>query len=45
MSTSAIIMMLIGCIGLWGGCGVSIAIAMKHSKRNAETAGKTKEEK
>lgn len=35
MSTSAIVMMLIGCIGLWGGCGVAIAIAMKHSKRKS----------
>lgn len=33
MSVSAIVMMLIGCIGLWGGCAFSIAIAMKHSKK------------
>lgn len=35
MSTSAIVMMLIGCIGLWGGCALSIGIAMKHNKKNA----------
>lgn len=34
MSTSAIIMMLVGCIGLWGGCALSIAIAIKHSKKD-----------
>lgn len=44
MSTSAIIMMLIGCIGLWGGCGLSIAIAMKHSKRKSAEAAKTRDE-
>lgn len=47
MSTSAIIMMLIGCIGLWGGCGLAIAVAMKHNKRKnreaAEAAGGTGE--
>ncbi len=32
MSTGAIVMMLIGCVGLWGGCAVAIAIAMKHAK-------------
>lgn len=32
MSTGAIIMMLIGCIGLWGGCALAISIAVKHSK-------------
>ncbi len=31
MSTGAIIMMLIGCVGLWGGCAVAIAIAIKHA--------------
>lgn len=34
MDTSAIIMMIIGCVGLWGGCGVAISIAIKHSKKN-----------
>ncbi|MCQ4638349.1 methionine/alanine import family NSS transporter small subunit [Anaerovorax odorimutans] len=33
MSTGAIIMMLIGCIGLWGGCAFSIAYAFRHSKK------------
>lgn len=31
MSTSAIVMMIIGCVGLWGGFGVSVAIAIKNS--------------
>lgn len=47
MSTSAIVMMLIGCIGLWGGCAVAIAIAMKHSKKDqtsADAAGGSEEE-
>lgn len=34
MSADAIIMMLIGCVGLWGGCAVAIAIAMKHKGKN-----------
>lgn len=33
MSTGAIIMMVVGCVGLWGGCAVSIAIAIKSSKK------------
>lgn len=33
MSAGAIVMLLIAAVGLWGGCGVSIAIAMKHSKK------------
>lgn len=33
MSTSAIILMIIGCTGLWGGFAVSCAIAFKHSKK------------
>lgn len=45
MSTSAIIMMLIGCIGLWGGCGLSIAIAMKHSRRKASEAAEAEDKK
>ncbi|MDO4552765.1 MAG: MetS family NSS transporter small subunit, partial [Bacillota bacterium] len=28
MSTGAIIMMIIGCGGLWGGCAVAIAMAV-----------------
>lgn len=34
MSTGAIVMMLVGCIGLWGGCALSIAIAIKHNKKD-----------
>ena len=33
MSTSAIILMIIGCVGLWGGFALSCAIAFKHSKK------------
>ena len=33
MSTGAIIMMIIGCGGLWGGCVASCLIAFKHSKK------------
>ena len=33
MSTSAIILMVIGCVGLWGGFAVSCAIAFRHSKK------------
>ena len=36
MSTSAIIMMCIACIGLWGGVAVSLSIMMKSGKKNAE---------
>lgn len=36
MSTSAIVMMCIACIGLWGGCGVALAIMMKHSKQKKD---------
>ena len=34
MPVSAIIMMIIGCGGLWGGCAVAIAIALKHKNNN-----------
>lgn len=34
MSTGAIIMMIIGCGGLWGGCAVAVSIAIKSSKKN-----------
>lgn len=34
MPTSAIIMMIIGCGGLWGGCAISLLIALKHKKDN-----------
>lgn len=33
MSAGAIVMFLIAAIGLWGGCGLSIVIAMKHNKK------------
>lgn len=36
MSTSAIIMMVIGCVGLWGGFAVSVGIALKHRHDNDE---------
>ncbi|MDD2215546.1 MAG: MetS family NSS transporter small subunit [Eubacteriales bacterium] len=34
MNTGAIIMMIIGCGGLWGGCAVAISLSMKYSKKN-----------
>ena len=40
MSTSAIIMMLVGCIGLWGGCATAITIAMRHNKKEQNTKKK-----
>lgn len=33
MPTSAIIMMIIGCGGLWGGFAVACLIALRHSKK------------
>lgn len=36
MSTGAIIMMVIGCVGLWGGFAVACGIQFKHSKREKE---------
>ena len=36
MSTSAIIMMCIACIGLWGGIAVSLSIMMKHNAKKEE---------
>lgn len=48
MSAGAIVMLLIAAVGLWGGCGVSIAIAMKHSRKNrsqAQEAADSGEEK
>ena len=39
MSASAIIMMLIACIGLWGGIAVSLVIMMKSNRKKAEAAG------
>lgn len=34
MSTGAIVMMIIGCGGLWGGFALACAIAFKHSRKN-----------
>ena len=39
MSASAIVMMRIACIGLWGGIAVSLAIMMKSNKAKAQAAG------
>ena len=38
MSASAIIMMLIACIGLWGGIAVSLVIMMKSNRKKAEAS-------
>ena len=38
MSASAIIMMCVACIGLWGGIAVSAAIMVKNNKKKAATA-------
>lgn len=38
MSASAIIMMLVACIGLWGGIAVSLTIMMKSNRKRAEAA-------
>ena len=43
MSASAIIMMLIACIGLWGGIAVSLVIMMKSNRKKAEATGATEE--
>jgi len=40
MSTSAIIMMCVACIGLWGGIAVSMAIMFKSDKKRKEAAEK-----
>lgn len=41
MSTGAIVMMLIGCVGLWGGLAVSIGAEFHHAnKKNANKADK-----
>ena len=34
MSTGAIAMMIIGCVGLWGGYTLTISIAVKNSVKN-----------
>ncbi|HIU25747.1 MAG TPA: MetS family NSS transporter small subunit [Candidatus Copromorpha excrementigallinarum] len=33
MNTSAVIMMIIGCTGLWGGFAVACFISHRHSKK------------
>ena len=43
MSASAIVMMLIACIGLWGGIAVSLVIMMKSNRKKAEAAGVAEE--
>ena len=43
MSASAIVMMCIACIGLWGGIAVSLAIMMKSNKAKAAAAGQQKD--
>lgn len=40
MSTSAIILMVIGCVGLWGGFGVSCAIALGNGKKKKQVKHK-----
>lgn len=34
MSTSAIIMMVIGCVGLWGGFATACGIYFNHERKN-----------
>ena len=36
MTAGAIIMMCIECVGLWGGCAVSLAFMMKKKKERTE---------
>ncbi|MGX8774136.1 MAG: methionine/alanine import family NSS transporter small subunit [Bacillota bacterium] len=43
MSASAIVMMLIACIGLWGGIAVSLVIMMKSNRKKAEAEGAVEE--
>lgn len=43
MSAGAIVMLLIAAVGLWGGCGLSIAIAMKHNKKKKSQTPRTQE--
>lgn len=39
MSTSAIVMMIIGCGTVWGGTIVTILIALSVDKKNSREAG------
>ena len=43
MSASAIVMMLIACIGLWGGIAVSLVIMMKSNRKKAEALAEGEE--
>ncbi len=36
MSASAIIMMIIGCGALWGGCAAAVIINMRHNKKEKQ---------
>lgn len=36
MTISAIIMMSIACIGLWGGAALSLVIMFRHSSKNVK---------
>ena len=36
MSASAIVMMCIACVGLWGGVAVSLSIMLKANKKKAQ---------
>jgi hypothetical protein len=37
MTVGAIIMMIIGCVGLWGGCAVSVTIALRNRKHKEDS--------
>jgi hypothetical protein len=45
MSTGAIIMMVLGCGSLWGGCALSCVLAYRYSKKEKQAAQQTNEEK
>lgn len=45
MSTGAIIMMLIGCVGLWGGLALSIGIEFHCSNKRRREANKNHDDK
>ena len=40
ISTPAVAMMIVACVGLWGGIAVSLAITMKNNKERQIAAGK-----
>lgn len=40
MGASAIVMMCVACIGLWGGVAVSLTIMIKKNKERAESEEK-----